>query len=68
MDADEEIMDYLRNIEQYPIDYRSAAESAAESTRVAKGRTTKVMDELRELPFVPTLVLAAVMILAMVVK
>ena len=64
MDVDEEIMDYLRNIEQYPIDYRSAAESA----EVAKGRTTKVMDGLRELPIVPTLVLAALMILAMVVK
>jgi len=57
-------MDYQANIEQYPIDYRSAAESA----EVAKGRTTKILDGFRELPFVPTLVLAALMILAMVVK
>ena len=64
MDVDEEIMDYLRKIEQYPIDYGSAAESA----QVAKGRTTKVLDGFRELPFVSTMVLVAVMIIAMVVK
>ena len=57
-------MDYLRNIEQYPVDYRNEVES----TQVANGRTTKILDGLRELPIVPTLVLAALMILAMVVK
>ena len=61
---DEEIMDYQANIDQYPIDYRNEVES----TQVASGRTTKILDGLRELPFVPTLVLAALMILAMVVK
>ena len=57
-------MDYQANIDQYPIDYRNEVES----TQVANGRTTKILDGLRELPFVPTLVLAALMILAMVVK
>jgi hypothetical protein len=61
---DEEIMDYQANIDQYPIDYRNEVES----TQVANGRTTKILDGLRELPIVPTLVLAALMILAMVVK
>lgn len=57
-------MDYQANIDQYPIDYRNEVES----TQVANGRTTKILDGLRELPIVPTLVLAALMILAMVVK
>lgn len=57
-------MDYLRNIEQYPVDYKNEVES----TQVADGLTTKVLNGFRELPFVPTLVLAALMILAMVVK
>jgi len=62
--VDEEIMDYQANIERYPTDYRNEVESAQK----AKGRTTKVLDGFRELPFVPTLVLVALMILAMVVK
>lgn len=57
-------MDYQANLDQYPIDYRNEVES----TQVAPGRTTRILDGFRELPFVPTLVLAALMILAMVVK
>lgn len=61
---DEEFMDYRRTIEQYPIDYRDEVETAQKD----KGRTTKLLDGFRELPLVPTLVLAVLMIVAMVVK
>ena len=57
-------MDYRKTIEQYPIDYRDEVETAQKD----KGRTTKLLDGFRELPLVPTLTLAALMIIAIVVK
>ncbi|MEI7618356.1 MAG: hypothetical protein WCK14_07020 [Actinomycetota bacterium] len=57
-------MDYSGDLEQYPIDYRNEVER----TQNASSLTTKVLDGLRELPLVPTLVLVAVMIIAMMVR